>query len=215
MNSLLGQSESVIEQIVANDHRAPLSEAERARGINQLLLDGVSPTKVAKGLSTTKDAVAAARAAIDSEKTMTALDAGQLTLVEATRFVEFDGDDESQAELIKVAGTDQFEHRVAQLRAEREDRRRYAEAAQAYTAKGYTVLDERPGWSDKTRIPAYNLKDAEGQALTDQRIAEMDPQHWAVWFDSSEPYIDTVTGEPVEEAWSPPRGTATSRRSAK
>src|SRR3954471_21660337 len=110
----------------------------RARGINQLLLDGVSPTKVAKGLSTTKDAVAAARVAVDSEKTMTALDAGQLNLIEATRFVEFDGDDEAQAELIKVAGTDQFEHTVAQLRVEREERRRWAKAAAAYTAKGYT-----------------------------------------------------------------------------
>ena len=186
------RAQRVIEQIVSNDHRAPLTEAERARGINQLLLDGVSPTKVAKGLSTTKDAVAAAQVAIDSATAMTALDAGQLTLVEATRFVEFDGDDEAQAELIKVAGTDQFEHRVAQLRAEREDRRRYAEAAQAYAAKGYTVLDERPGWSDKTHIPAYNLKDAEGKALTDERVAEMDPRHWAVWLDSAEAYVDAA-----------------------
>ncbi len=46
---------------------------------------------------------------------MSALDTGQLNLVEATRFVEFDGDDEAQAELIKVAGTDQFDHRFAQL----------------------------------------------------------------------------------------------------
>src|SRR4029077_8919221 len=55
------RAQRVIEQIVSNDHRAPLTEAERARGINQLLLDGVSPTKVAKGLSTTKDAVASFR----------------------------------------------------------------------------------------------------------------------------------------------------------
>lgn len=34
---------------------------------------------------------------------MSALDAGQLNLIEATSFVE--GDDEAQAELIKVAGT--------------------------------------------------------------------------------------------------------------
>ncbi len=59
------RAQRVIEQIVTNDHRAPLTEAERARGINQLLLDGVSPTKVAKGLSTTKDAVTAAKVAID------------------------------------------------------------------------------------------------------------------------------------------------------
>jgi ParB family chromosome partitioning protein len=189
----------VIEQIVFSDHRAPLTEAERARGINQLLLDGVSATKVAKGLSTTKDAVAAARVAIDSEKAMTALDAGQLSLVEASRFVEFDGDDEAQAELIKVAGTDQFDHTVAQLQVEREERRRWAEAAAAYTAKGYTVLEDRPGWYDKIYISAHNLKDAEGHALTDERIADLDPQHWAVWLDSAEAYVDTATGDTVPE----------------
>ena len=56
-----------------------------------------------------------------------------------------DGDDEAQAELIKVAGTDQFDHPVDPLRAEREDRRRHDEAAAAFAAKGYTVLERRPG----------------------------------------------------------------------
>ena len=117
---------SVIEQIVTNDHRAPLTEADRARGINQLLLDGVSPTKVARGLSTTRGRPwPAAKAAIESEEAMSALDTDSSTWWEATSFVEFDGDDAAQAELIRVAGTDQFDHRVAQLRAEREDRRRY------------------------------------------------------------------------------------------
>lgn len=193
------RAQRVIEQIVANDHRAPLTDAERARGINQLLLDGISPTKVAKGLSTTKDAVAAARLAIDSEKAMTALEAGQLSLIEATRFAEFDGDDEAQNELIKVAGTDQFEHTVAQLRVEREERRRWVEAAATYTARGYTVLEDRPGWYDKTYIPAHNLKSASGKALTDDRVAELDPQHWAVWLDNVEGYVDAATGESVEE----------------
>lgn len=192
-------AQRVIEQIVANDHRAPLTEAERARGINQLLLDGVSPTKVAKGLSTTKDAVAAAKVAIESEKAMSALDTGQLNLVEATRFVEFEGDDQAQAELIKVAGTDQFDHRVAQLRAEREDRRRYEDAAAAFAAKGYRVLEGRPGWSDKEYIPTHHLKDTEGKNLTEEEITAMDPKHWAVWLDSAEAYLDAQTGDPVDE----------------
>ncbi len=193
------RTERLIQQIVTNDHRAPLTEAERARGINQLLLDGISPTKVAKGLSTSKDDVAAAKVAIESEKAMSALDAGQLTLVEATCFVEFDGDDQAQSDLLKVAGTDQFDHRVAQLRAEREDRRRYAEAAQQYVEKGYDVLDNRPGWYNKTHIPAHNLKDASGAELTEDVIQAKDPQHWAVWLDAAEAYFDAETGELVNE----------------
>jgi ParB family transcriptional regulator, chromosome partitioning protein len=189
----------VIEQMILNDHRADLTAGERARGINQLLLDGVSVTKVAKELSITKDAIAAATVAIESEKAMGALDTGQLNLVEATSFVEFDGDDAAQAELIKVAGTDQFDHRVAQLRADREDQRRYQETAATFAAKGYTVLDRRPGWSDKAYIPTNYLRDAEGDTLTDEKIAAMDPQNWAVVLDSTEAYQDVETGEPVDE----------------
>jgi ParB family transcriptional regulator, chromosome partitioning protein len=189
----------VIEQIVLNDHRAQLTEAERARGINQLLLEGVSPTKVAKELSTTKDVVAAAKVAIVSQTAMSALDTGQLNLVEATSFVEFDGDDAAQAELIKVAGTDQFDHRVAQLRAEREDRRRYDETAAAFAAKGYAVLDRHPSWSDKEHIGTNYLRDGEGLTLTDAAIAAMDPKHWAVVLVSEEVFLDAQTGESVDE----------------
>lgn len=193
------RAQRVIEQMVTNDHRAPLTEAERARGINQLLLEGVSPTKVARGLSTSKDAVSAAKVAIDSEKAMTALGSGQLSLVEASRFVEFDGDDAAQSELIKVAGTDQFDHRVAQLRSEREDQRRYEQTAAAFAAQGYAVLDRRPAWSDKTYIPTNYLRNTEGKTLTDEAIAAMDPQHWAVVLESAEAFVDTETGEPVDE----------------
>jgi len=57
----------------------------------------------------------------------------------------------------------------------------------------------RPGWCDKTHIHAHNLKDAEDQDLTDERIAEMDPQNWAAWLHSREVYIDAETSEPVDE----------------
>ena len=48
-------------------------------------------------------------------------------------------------------------------------------------------------------ISRHNLKDAEGNALTDERIADMDPQHWAVWLDTAEAYIDIATGDTVPE----------------
>ena len=53
--------ERVVEQIVLNDHRADLTDAQRARGINQLLLAGVPATKVAKRLSAAPQIVEAAR----------------------------------------------------------------------------------------------------------------------------------------------------------
>lgn len=193
------RAQRVMEQIVTNDHRAPLTPAERARGINQLLLDGVSPTKVAKGLSTTKEAVAAARAAVDSARAMSALDTGQLSLEEAAQFAEFDGDDEAQAVLLRFSGTEQFAHRAAQLRADREERQRRAEAGETYAALGYTVLDRIPGWLDREYVPSEHITDDNGQRLTDEQIAALDPKHWAVWMDAREAFLDAETGESVDE----------------
>lgn len=189
----------VIEQIVTNDHRAPLTDAERARGIRQLLLDGVSPAKVAKGLSTTKDVVAAAKVAAESGSAMSALDAGQLTLEEAALFAEFDGDEEAQAVLLRHSGTASFAHRIAQLRIERQDEALRAAAAAEYAARGYTVLDRRPGYFDREYISVEDIWDAHGERLTNERAAAMDPQHWAVWLGSQEAYVDAETGEPVDE----------------
>src|SRR5439155_15023480 len=44
-------AERIAHQIVTNDQRAALTDAQRAKGINQMLLAGVSPTKVARKLS--------------------------------------------------------------------------------------------------------------------------------------------------------------------
>src|SRR4051812_34739995 len=44
-------AERITQQIVANDHRASLTDAQRAKGINQMLLAGVSPTRISKALS--------------------------------------------------------------------------------------------------------------------------------------------------------------------
>ena len=61
------------------------------------------------------------------------------------------------------------------------------------------MLDRRPGWSDKDLHPDPLPQDAEGKNLTDETIAAMDPQHWAVWLDSAEAFLDAATGEPVDE----------------
>ncbi|MGV7988947.1 ParB/RepB/Spo0J family partition protein, partial [Mycobacterium kansasii] len=53
----------ITEQIVVNDHRAALTETQRAKGIQQLLLEGLTPAKVAKSLTVPKALVEAAATA--------------------------------------------------------------------------------------------------------------------------------------------------------
>ena len=50
----------IVHQIVTNDQKQDLSNAQRARGIQQMIDAGLSATKVAKKLSVAKDTVKAA-----------------------------------------------------------------------------------------------------------------------------------------------------------
>jgi ParB family chromosome partitioning protein len=189
----------VVEQIVLNDQREALTDGERARGINQLLLDGVSPTKIAKHLSTPRTTVDAAKAASKSTIALSALDAGQLSLAEAVVFAEFDDDPAAQEQLLDMAGTGQFEHRAERLRRDRAEREARAKAGEAWAAKGYRVLADRPAWNDNTLLITYYLRTSDGERVTDEFIEQSDPKHWAVYLTREEIYVDRETGQEVDE----------------
>src|SRR6516164_1201332 len=133
----------VAEQFVENDQRRQLTDAQRARGIQQLIDAGLSVAKVAKRLSVAKDAVKAAHTAAQSTTAMDALASGQLSLVEAAAITEFEDMPGALERLMSSAGRGWFEHTVAQLRQERATAQARAQAAQVYTDKGFTVLEHR------------------------------------------------------------------------
>ena len=81
-------AERIAHQIVTNDHRAALTDAQRAKGINQMLLDGISVTKVAKKLAMRRETIDAAATAASSAVAMAALDDGQLSLHEAAALTD-------------------------------------------------------------------------------------------------------------------------------
>jgi ParB family chromosome partitioning protein len=190
----------VVEQIILNDRREALTDGERARGINQLLLDGVSPTKVAKHLSTPRATVDAAQSAAKSTTALSALDAGQLSLAEAVVFAEFDDDADAQAQLLDMAGSGNFEHRAERLRRDRTEREERAQAGQAWEAKGYRVLTDRPAWNDETLLIQYYLRTDDGEKVTDEFVEQADPKHWAVYLTREEIYVDSETGVEVDES---------------
>ncbi len=83
------RAERLIEQVVLNEHRADLTDAQRVRGINQLLLAGLAPAKIAKKLATPRRTVDVARTVQASAAAMSALDSSQLTLEEALTLCDF------------------------------------------------------------------------------------------------------------------------------
>ena len=84
--------ERIVHQIVTNDQKQDLTDAQRARGIQQMIDAGLSVTKVAK-LSVKRDTVKAAEAVGKSGAAMSALGTGQLSLEEAAAISEFIDDD--------------------------------------------------------------------------------------------------------------------------
>jgi ParB family chromosome partitioning protein len=187
--------ERIVHQIVTNDQKQDLTDAQRARGILQLLDAGVSVSKVAKKLSVKRDTVKAAEAVGKSGAAMNALGNGQLSLEEAAAVSEFEGDDAAINTLIEAAGTRRFEHRVEQLRQERESQRAYEVAVHEYTERGYQVIEDTPVWGDASCVALEYLLTADGEQATEAAIT--DPAHWAVSLYEEDGYADAETGEIV------------------
>lgn len=187
----------IVHQIVTNDQKRDLTDAQRARGIQQMIDAGMSVTKVAKKLSVGKDAVKAAHTAAQSTTAMDALASGQLSLAEAAAITEFEDMPGALDRLLSSAGTRWFEHKVAQLREERASAEAEALAAQAYTEKGFTVLEQRPESWDEGCIPLHYLVTAEGAEADDNAVTN--PAHWAVLLDEDTALCDVETGEVVDE----------------
>ena len=189
--------ERIVYQIVTNDQKQDLTDAQRARGIQQMIDAGMSVTRVAKKLSVAKDTIKAANTAAQSSTAMDALASGQLSLTEAAAITEFEDMPGALDRLMSVAGTRRFEHTVAQLREERASAQAQAEAAQRYTERGFTVLDQRPQAWDPACIPLRYLVTTDGSEADEAAVT--DPSHWAVVLFEDTVLTDAETGELVDE----------------
>ncbi|WP_273735457.1 ParB/RepB/Spo0J family partition protein [Mycolicibacterium septicum] len=191
----------IVHQLVTNDQKFDLSDAQRARGIQQMIDAGLSVTKVAKKLSVSTDTVKAAETAAGSAAALEALEVGQLSLVEAAALTEVDDDPDAVARLLEAAGTPRFDHVLAQIKADRISAEARAQEAARYTAQGFAVLDDRPyGWHMDC-IPARDVwvTGTNGEPIEVDPVNSGSPQAWAVWLDEYVEYADRDSGEVVEE----------------
>ncbi|MEZ2373321.1 hypothetical protein [Arthrobacter sp. RCC_34] len=131
-------AERLIEQISENDARKDFTDADRARGYEQLALLGVSAAKIAERTGAADAAtVKKALAARKNAKGTAALDAGR-TLNQALALAEFEDDEYaiSQLEEIIERRPEQCQQRLAQLRNERALSEKRAEADAPYVERG-------------------------------------------------------------------------------
>lgn len=195
----------ISEQIVANDRRVALTEAQRAKGVQQLLVEGLTPKQAAKRLTVPAEVIEAAAKAAGSQQALAALDNAQLSIEQAAEIIEFEDDAAAVEYLTNAETPGQFAHRVSELRQKAQTAKARAEAEKPYREQGYTVLETRPSYSDElagNRL--WQLYDAAGKRLEDQpEVIAAQPTHWAVWLDETAVYVDSRSGTVINENTDP------------
>lgn len=193
--------ERITQQVITADQRQALKESQRAKAIQELLIEGLTPAKAAKALTLPKSVVEAAAAAAGSTSALAAMDDSQLTIEQAAALVEFEDDPDAIAYLVQAQSPGEFEHRVSERRQHAATAAARAAAATEYTALGYTMLAGLPSWGDTESLYKYRLTSlctAEGTSVGDE-VPAANPALWAVWLEEMPAFVDTRTGEDVAE----------------
>jgi ParB family chromosome partitioning protein len=162
---LAGVRTEIAAQLVENEHRIPLSDAERVAGYQQMALAGMSAASIAKATGVKPAAVKRHLTVGGSELANASLSRFDLTLDQALVLAEFEGQDESVKLLVATAKKDpsRWHHVVSRLRADRDREAARQATVEALTAAGVRVLDaddEAAG-----ALPLHRLLDGDGQPL--------------------------------------------------
>ena len=169
----------LVEQFAENEHRADLTEPERAAVFQQLSFEGLNVAQIAKQTGVKKAAVEAGIKVAESEFAGKIATNHDVTLDQAAALIEFEGDKDAVSRLVQYAeeSSEQFPHELQRQR----DNRARAEAVEvertALTEAGYTLLESRPdSYYDKEHISIRDLVTADGGPVTVEHLAEVTPR---------------------------------------
>ncbi|MFI6218765.1 ParB/RepB/Spo0J family partition protein [Nocardia brasiliensis] len=197
--------ERTIDQITFNERRIPLTKADLAGGVAMMLDLGASVTRVAKGLSTTRDRVRGyakigasptAAALLDSKTNQFSFD--QLAIL---GHYEALADTEAVARL-ESCSSYRFPHVASSIEAQRAEQRAQLQASLSYAAYGFGILTAEPDTSSEQAkyLPADLLLTADDQPLTFDQISA-DPARWVLYLHRQESayLVDKDTGVIVDD----------------
>lgn len=151
----------IVEQVVENDHRAALPDADRVGAFEQLSLLGLSAAQIARRTRTPVRAVRAGLVVTGSAVASGAMRRYDLTLEQAAVIVEFDGDVEAVDALTVAAQREpeQFAHVVQRLRDARAEQAARGQVAEAI---GVPIV-EQPGYGTSTPVQRLSHLKPAGQ----------------------------------------------------
>lgn len=96
----------IVQQIVANDQRDGLTEADRVQGFAALALEGMSVAAIAKATGHKRAQVEQSVKVAASKQAASVLTTPGVTLEAAAALAEFDGDEDAQSEILRAIERD-------------------------------------------------------------------------------------------------------------
>ncbi|RGE19080.1 ParB N-terminal domain-containing protein [Leucobacter sp. wl10] len=153
--------ERILDQFAENEHRAALTEPERAAVFQQLAFEGLSVPQIAKQTGVKRAVVEAGITVADSDFAGKIATKHEVTLDQAAAILEFEGDKEAVKRLVECAehSPEQFPHELQRQRDERQRREIREQAEAEVKEQGFQILDREPGYYDKTPVPLHELID--------------------------------------------------------
>lgn len=160
------EAERIIVQLIENDNRAALNEAERIAAWRQLELEGLSVTQIAKRTGNARDRIKTGLTLAGNETGTTLVAEFGLTLDQAAALLDFEDDQDTVAALTEVAYSqpDYFPVAVEKARTERKHQQMIAEAEAEELAKGHRVLAEHPVYGEAP-YALHHFENADGTKL--------------------------------------------------
>lgn len=158
----------IIQQMIANEQRAGLTDTEEAAALHQLTLEGLTPTMIAKELAVKPARVKAAVAVAANEAAVKAVAKYEVTFEQALVLAEFDDDPEAQKALCRAAdyGDGDFAHEAQRQRDKKEAKVQIDALIADFKAKCYQQI-AWPSYDDKDTRPFSDLTMKDGTPITD------------------------------------------------
>lgn len=181
-------AERIVQQVIENDARKPLADAERSAAYQQMVLLGIPAAAIARRLHKPKAEVEAGIAVAGSRAGLDAANEG-LSLLDAAVFAEFEDDPEGTRRLREAVRCGRpLAHTAQRIRDDRAEKAKVDALAKRLKRAKVTVT-RAPGYYDTNVKPLADLH-AKGSktALTPETHATC-PGHVA--------WIDTTGAEPV------------------
>lgn len=169
----------LVEQFAENEHRAGLTEPERAAVFQQLAFEGLNVAQIAKQTGVKKAVVEAGITVAESEFAGKIAGKHDVTLDQAAALIEFEDDKDAVERLVQYAedSPEQFAHELQRQRDTRARNEQVNAERTRLDEAGFTILESRPeSYYDKEHISIRDLVTAEGEPVTVEDLAEVSPK---------------------------------------